>query len=198
MQGHAEPVTRKFAPREARPTHGPRPTAAAVTPGLRPRTRRPSSPMTSAHLAALLERSSFVIDHALADPALAPIDHVAVAASGVWVITARPTNLQRVSVRRSFRHAARLCVGTTDRSDLIALLDGQRTAVCGALADHPHVPVHTAICFPGGEFPLLGSLSVGGHAVRSPRQLADEVAHGGPLRRSECRELASLLAQRLS
>lgn len=149
------------------------------------------------HLAALLEARAFVIHDAPVDGNLPSIDHVAVGRSGVWVIVSRRVGISRVQLRRSLVSAPKLLVGDTDRTDLLALVDRQRKAICETLADQPHVPVHTAISIAGGQYPLFGTLSTAGHLVLPSTALADEVASSGPLSRAEARAVAALLDARL-
>lgn len=147
----------------------------------------------------MLERSAFLLhDVAPAGAAGPSIDHVAVGTSGVWVIASRPIALKRVRIHRPLFGPSTLRVGGDDHTALLDLLDRQRTLLCGALADLPHVPLHTALSFTGGQFPLLGTLTLGGHVILRPTELAKRVAARGPLRRSESREVAGLLHERLA
>ncbi|MDQ8045027.1 MAG: hypothetical protein AAGC46_10210, partial [Solirubrobacteraceae bacterium] len=137
------------------------------------------------HLAALLEARAFVIHDCPVGSGLPSVDHVAVGSSGVWVIVSRRVSISRVQLRRSLVGPTKLLVGSTDRSELLALADRQRKAVCETLADQPDVPVHTAITFAGGQYPLFGTLSTAGHRILPPTALADEVSASGPLSRAE-------------
>lgn len=165
---------------------------------VRPQTRRRHRTGTIVdHLAAQLERSAFVLHDLVVAGGTLSIDHVAVASSGIWVIASQPVTLERVTVHRPFRGIATLRVGDHNYTDLATDLDRQRTAICAALADQPHVPIRTAICFPGGQFPLLGTLMIDGHLVLPPSDLVAHVTTHGALRRSEGRHVAGLLARRL-
>lgn len=186
-----------FADRTAPPLASLRPRAHG-----RVRTRRsaravPGSEPAQRHLAVMLERCAFALHGCATDDAGTRIDHLAVGPSGVWVVASRRVALERIQLRRSLRAAPALRVGGVDRPELLELLDRQRLLVCSVLADQPHVPVHTALCFAGGEFPLLGSLSSGGHHILPPAELAARVGAAGPLRRSESRFVAQLLDERL-
>lgn len=149
------------------------------------------------HLAALLEASAFVIHDCPAGDALPSIDHVAVGNSGVWVIANRSVPISRVRLSRSLINAPKLLVGDDDHTHLLELLDRQRKAVCHALADQPHVPVNTALCFAGGQYPLFGTLATGGHLIVPPHDLAAHVASSGPLTRAESRAVVAQLDARL-
>lgn len=125
------------------------------------------------------------------------MDHVVVTSSGVWIVAREHVRCARVSVRSRYSSRPTLRIGQRDRTTLIDALDRQATAVRGLLFDQLDVPVHTALCLPGAEFPLLRSLSIGDHLIVRPPQLLDHLERRGPVKRVRAREVAGLLDARL-
>jgi hypothetical protein len=164
------------------------------------RTRRPSrtADERDRSLVAELERRGFVLSRRIARPDLPTIDHLVVAASGVWVVARQHVDCARVSVRPRFTGRPALRVGGRDRTALIDDLGRQVTAIRGTLFDSLDVPVHAALCLPGAEFPLMRTLSVDDHLVLRTTQLLDQLERKGPLKRTRCREVAALLDARLA
>jgi hypothetical protein len=76
----------------------------------------------------------------------AGVDHIAIAPSGVYVIS---TQTHHGGVVRRDR---RLFVDAQDRSDLIAAMKVPVDAVAAALGDL-HFPISRALCFVGGAWP---------------------------------------------
>lgn len=138
-----------------------------------------------------------MLHHRLARHDLPMIDHVVVAASGVWIVSREHVRCARVSVRGRLSATPKLRIGQRDRTTLVDALDRQATAVRGLLFDQLDVPVHTALCLPGAEFPLLRSLSIGDHLIVRPPQLMDHLERRGPVKRVQAREVAALLHTRL-
>lgn len=169
----------------------------ATTPAIRSRRAVRDAASADRHLAAELERRGFVLHHRLARHDLPMIDHVVVAASGVWIVSREHVRCARVTVRSRMSAQPSLHIGKRDRTALIDDLDRQATAVRGLLFDELDVPVHTALCLPGAEFPLLRSLSIGDHVIVRPPQLLDHLERRGPLKRIRAREIAALLDARL-
>ncbi|MEH3053370.1 MAG: hypothetical protein PGN13_05080 [Patulibacter minatonensis] len=144
------------------------------------------------------EQRDFVLHRRLARPDLPVLDHVIVAATGVWLVRREHVRCARVTVRR--RHltgAPTLRIGDRDRTGLVRAFDEQVTAVRSMLFDFLDAPVQAALLLPGAEFPLLRTLTVGDHLVVRPSQLATHVHARGPLRRSRAREVAQALDARL-
>ena len=120
-------------------------------------------------------------------------DHIAVAASGVWVISSRQAS-GRVAIREARFGKDRLMVGDHDCSKLIDTLDRQVAAARTMLRTFaPAVPVHGALCFIDAELPALGALSFRGYPVLHPRALARLLNEDGPIDELQ----TSILAQRL-
>jgi hypothetical protein len=113
----------------------------------------------------------------------ANIDHVAVAASGVWVVDAKnyKGRVERRDVGELFRSDVRLYVGGRDKSELAEHLTRQVGAVRGAVGD-PELPIHSAVCFVHADWkPFARPFRQGTVWVLSPRQLAKLITARGPL-----------------
>lgn len=180
------------APRSA-PASVPAPTSTAV------RSRRAVRDAASAdrHLAAELERRGFVLHRRLVRADLPVLDHVVVASSGIWLVSREHVRCARVTVRGRYSSRPTLRVGQRDRTALIDDLDRQTTALRGLLFDQLDVPIRTALCLPGAEFPLLRTLTIDDHLIVRPPQLLDHLERRGPVKRTRARELAALLDARL-
>ena len=128
------------------------------------------------------------------------IDHLAIAASGVWVIDAKRYRgkIERRDVGGWFRTDLRLYVGGRDRTKLIEGLGWQRDAVIAAL-DGAEVPVHRALSFVDADWPLFFAkpLQFDGVWVSWPAKLAELIAQPGPLDDTSIESTAGLLAERL-
>jgi hypothetical protein len=118
----------------------------------------------------------------------ANIDHIVVAASGVYVIDTKRYR-GRIEVTRPWFGEARLKIAGRDRTNLVAGLTGQVGLVAArAAAVHDDVVVRGALCFvaPDGALsdsglPLLRTLRVGGVELLYPRALAKRLSAQGPL-----------------
>ncbi len=130
---------------------------------------------------------------------VANIDHLAVAASGVWVIDAK-TYSGRVERRDKggwFTTDYHLYVNRRDRTSLVAGLEKQRRAVDGVLADTP-VTIHSALCFIDAEWGLFASpFQVNGVWVTWGKALADMISAPGPLNGDDVLRIANALAEGL-
>jgi hypothetical protein len=110
------------------------------------------------------------------------LDHIAVVASGVWVIDSkhyrgRP---ERRKVGGWFRSRPALYVAGRDRSDLVASALGQLAVV--SAVTRAEVPVHVALCFTGTEWPPFSRpFTMGGVLVTWPRALGRALCARGPL-----------------
>jgi hypothetical protein len=126
------------------------------------------------------------------------IDHVVVARSGIWVVSAHVYRNQRVEVRDDgtwFRRSERLFVGGVNRHVLAesvlrqvgALREAVRPAASG-------VPVRAALCFVAGDWAWLsGPLGVDGVAICWPRALARVLTRRGTLESPARARLADVL-----
>jgi Nuclease-related domain len=128
----------------------------------------------------------------------AEIDHVAVAASGVYVISvASESGRFRVS-RRRFGPAI-LRVGRRDRSALLDSLVDQVAAVEAALSDADvRVPVRGVLCFDRPGAPLLRVLTIRGVPLTYPRQVARLLGRPGPLTGIRARRVLDALDRQLA
>ena len=149
------------------------------------------------HLGAMLEDLPNVL--VLHDRSLprsrANVDHLVVAASGVWVIDAKRYK-GRIERRQSGfmgSGASQLFVGGRNRSKLIDGVRGQVDAVRQVLRDS-EATVRGALCFIDGEWALLAqAFTVDGVAVHYPKSLRRELEGVGPVGSSARADLAGLL-----
>ncbi len=148
------------------------------------------------HVEALHDRAMRRADGRLST---ANIDHIAVAAGGVWVIDAKAHHGQ-LEVRRSgglfSPRVERLYIARRDKTSLLASLAKQVAAVAAELAPtHPGVPVHGTLCFVGTELPWFGE-SIGGVPLVGRRGLARLLKRSGNLSRDDRVAIAEFLAGR--
>lgn len=154
-------------------------------------------------LSGLLEREvgdhgAFLRDLQLAK-APAPIDHVVVGPSGVWVVDTQP-DAGRVTVHdvgTLLRPERRLFVAGRDRSSLAADLGWQIRAVRAVVADDS-VPVIPALCFLSAQWGLFPKPErFRGVWVCWPERLADLITVPGALEPPQVRAIARRLSLRL-
>ena len=130
----------------------------------------------------------------------ANIDHLAVAASGVWVIDAK-THQGALEVRRSGglfspRFDA-LYIAGRDRTSLVEGLLKKAAAVRVELQKvQADVSVRGALCFVGTELPWFGSSSIVGVPLVGRRGLAKLIKAPGDLAAADRDALAGFLSQR--
>ncbi|GHF08559.1 nuclease-related domain-containing protein [Pseudolysinimonas yzui] len=112
----------------------------------------------------------------------ANIDHIAVAASGVYVIDAK--NYSGRPRVETFGGAdptpRRLFVGRDDHTHLVHAVRRQVRVVEGALND-PSLPVRGILCFVGADWDVINGYLVSGVGVTSPDGVAALLATPGPL-----------------
>lgn len=128
----------------------------------------------------------------------ANIDHLAVAASGVWVIDAKlyKGRVERREVGGWLSKDLRLFVGGRDRTKLLEGLDKQRAAVRVVLdsAGAPDVPVHTALCFVDGDWPFLAKpFALKDHFITWPKALYQRITADGPVGHEQGRSVLAEL-----
>ena len=124
------------------------------------------------------------------------IDHLAIAASGVWVIDAKKYKglVERRDIGGWFKTDYRLYVGGRDRTSLAEGLSWQIEAVGRALSD-PEVPVNAALCFIEAEWRMFSKPFVqDGVWVTWAKKLAEMIAAPGPLGRDVVLRIAGRLA----
>lgn len=91
-------------------------------------------------------------------------------------------------------------VGGRDKTKLVEAMSWQVDAVRTALNEAPHlaeIPVVAALCFIDGQFPLFGTLQIGGVEIKGLRGIAKLVTRDGPLDRAGRERIARHLADRL-
>ncbi len=127
------------------------------------------------------------------------IDHLAVAASGVWVIDAK--NYAGLVQRRDkggfFKTDYHLYVGGRDRTRIVAGLGWQVEAVRSGLGD-AEVPVHAALCFIEADWSFFAKpFELNGVWVTWAQKLAEMIAAPGPLTPEKVTDVADRLAKAL-
>jgi hypothetical protein len=134
----------------------------------------------------------------------ANIDHVVIGPAGVYVVDAKHYKNAKIAIRRTggLFSAAReqLTVGGRDKTKLATDMQWQVDAVRAALAtsaEFAEVPIVAALCFIDAEFPLFGTLEIGGVRVRGPNGTAKLVAADGPFDAATRERLVRHLAERL-
>ena len=111
------------------------------------------------------------------------VDHVALTASGVFVIDAKQYKNAKVRVRRSGGLLSpvreQLMVNGRDRSKLMVSVSRQHEAVCDAIATFHHadvtgdgIPVVSVLCFIGADLPMFGTPRVDGVPLLGPKGTA--------------------------
>ena len=118
----------------------------------------------------------------------ANIDHIAIAASGVYVIDTKRYN-GKIQVQNPLFGTPKLTIAGRDRTKLVDGLLGQVAVVEAAVRSlGADVPVHGCLCFvtPEGLFadvglPMLRTLRINGCQIFYPRKLARRLNRAGPL-----------------
>lgn len=130
----------------------------------------------------------------------ANIDHIVVAASGVWVIDAKlyEGKVVRRTIGSIWNAEDRVFVGGRDRTKLVHAMAGQVEATRSALAPDPlasEVAVRAAVCFVASEWRLFARpFELNGVAVIWPQKLVERVAAPGPLTATAIARLANRIA----
>jgi hypothetical protein len=124
------------------------------------------------------------------------IDHIAIAANGVFVIDAKAVR-GKVRVVRPLLGKPRLLVAGRNRTNFADGLDRQVAAVRNALAEagDRDVAVKGVLCFTRADLPLFGSSQIGAHRLHYERALARRLRRRGPLDSDEIERLAGILAR---
>jgi len=126
----------------------------------------------------------------------ANIDHIAIAATGVWVIDTKRYK-GKLQVAKPLFGKPMLKVAGRDRSKLVDGLAKQVDLVTAAVADIGlAVPVHGCLCFVDTELPLLGTPSISGVRIFGRRGLARQLNAAGGLAPDAAAALATGLAER--
>lgn len=129
------------------------------------------------------------------------IDHLAIAATGVWVIDTKYYEglVELRDVGGWFKTDRRLYINRHDRSKDVAGLGWQFDAVRTALGDTTTpVPLHAALCFVEADWKWFAKpFTLDGVRVSGPKSLSAAVAEAGPLSREAVAEVAAQLAAAL-
>jgi Nuclease-related domain len=127
------------------------------------------------------------------------IDHIAVAASGVYVIDTKHYKHARVRVRRSggvFSPVReQLMIDGRDKTALVVGLNRQLLAVIAAVAEQP-IPVSALFCFVDADLPL-GCQRIRGIPILGARRVGRMLRRPGPLDARQRQEFWTTLARRL-
>lgn len=129
----------------------------------------------------------------------ANIDHLAVAASGIWIIDAKnyKGKVEQRDVGGWLKTDRRLYVNGRDQSKLIAGLARQVNAVL-EVTDGAEIPVHAALCFVNSEWGLLAKpFQHAGVWVTWPKKLSEMIAAPGSLTTEDVAQIADGLASGL-
>lgn len=127
------------------------------------------------------------------------IDHLAVAASGVWIIDAklRKGLIELRDLGGWFKVDRQLYVGGRRQTKLVDGLGWQVEVVNNALTTSD-VPVHPAVCFVDGEWKLFAKpFELNGVLVCWPKKLVERISEEGPLQPAEVLAVAGYLASSL-
>ena len=133
----------------------------------------------------------------------ANIDHLAIAASGVYVIDTKRYR-GKVEVRKPLFGEPTLRIAGRDKTKLVAGLAKQLEGVRAVVAELvPDLPVHGCFCFVAPEglladsgIPLLRTLTVNGYSLYYPRTLAKQLNRPGPITTENSTALATWLGNR--
>jgi hypothetical protein len=129
----------------------------------------------------------------------ANIDHVAVTASGVFVIDAKKYGGRpHLKIEGGFLRprVERLMVGSRDRTKLVDSVLKQVDVVRGVLDDD--IPVRGVLCFVEADWPLIGgAFTTRGVQALWPKKLYPQLQGDGPLNADQVAEIHRKLAQTL-
>lgn len=126
----------------------------------------------------------------------ANIDHIAIAATGVWVIDTKRYK-GKLQVGKPLFGKPTLRVAGRDRAKLVNTLAKQVELVKAVVADVGlDVRVHGCFCFVDTELPLFGTPSISGFSIFGRRGLAKQLNACGGLDDEDAALLTTALAQR--
>ncbi len=126
----------------------------------------------------------------------ANLDHIAIVASGIWVIDSKHYRgrLQLRTVGGWFLPHRALFVGRFDHSALVTSARRQQAIVAGHVP--PDVPVRAALCFTGVELGLFARPFVLDEVLITwPKALAKALGAPGPLDAGRRHDLGALVAR---
>jgi len=129
----------------------------------------------------------------------ANIDHLAIAASGIWVIDAKnyTGKVEQRDVGGLFSTDQRLYVNGHDYTELVAGFAWQINAVLEAIGD-AEIPINAALCFVDSEWGFFAKpFQQGGVWVTWPTKVSEMIAAPGPLSPVDVAQVSELLASKL-
>jgi hypothetical protein len=127
------------------------------------------------------------------------IDHLAVAASGVWIVDVKHYGgkVERRDVGGWVTSDVRLYVSGRDRSSVADALSWQLIAVLHALGE-PGIPLTPALCFVGSEWGWFSKpFQHHGVWVTCAKKLAGMIASPGPMSAFNVDRVSRMLSERL-
>lgn len=133
----------------------------------------------------------------------ANIDHIAVAANGVWVIDAKryTGRIGRGTRGGFFSSRGVLEIAGRDRSNLLDGVAKQIAAVAAALVEAPcaGVPVHGSLCFVDGEWGVFQRrpFSLDGVLITWPKALRERLSEPGDIDAKRRQQVLEALADAL-
>ena len=131
----------------------------------------------------------------------ANIDHLAITASGVWVIDPKryQGEVRRRDVGGWFSTDVRLYVGRRDCTKLVEVMDKQVVAIRKALGtEWVEVPVRPMLCFVDGDWPLFSKpFELEGVLVTWPKAMRERLVRPGPYDPGTVQLIAARLDERL-
>jgi hypothetical protein len=126
----------------------------------------------------------------------ANIDHIAVAATGVWVIDTKRYK-GKVQISKPLFGKPTLTIAGRYKTNLVDGLAKQVELVAAALADlDSDVSIHGCFCFVDSDLPLFGTPSLNGLTIFGRKGLAKQLNATGALPADRAGALAAALAQR--
>ena len=129
----------------------------------------------------------------------ANIDHLVVAASGIWIIDAKSYKgkVEQRDVGKWLKTDKRLYVNRHDQTKLVGGLARQINAVLEAIED-ADIRVSAALCFVDSEWGMFSKpFHQGGVLVTWPKKLSEAIAEPGPLSPTMVMNVADRLAAAL-
>ena len=153
----------------------------------------------AAHLVRVVGDRAVLLHDRRIPRSSANIDHIAIAASGIWIIDAKlyKGKVEQRDVGGWTKKDLRLYVNGRDKSKLVAGMARQVNAVLEAIGD-ADVPVNTALCFVESDWGLFGKPFLqGGVWVTWAKKLCEMIAAPGPLAPDRVIAIGDLLASKL-